>query len=274
MAYLSIHYLCVAFAARRADSGIRPAGQVARVTFRGFRNWRLPARPGPPARSPRPARRGQWRPGALRRARRAGFAPTGRRACSGSCGVPARRWPGRRRAGCRRGSPWSSWTRSRPPRRSSAASPPRPRTSSPGRPVARGLRRRGGARVHRAQGLLARLDDDRVGRHDREDLVGHLDGHLAAAGLLRLLVAGARDLARSAASPAVRRGPRRVRRGPRKRPSSRPRGPRAAGGATRRGAAPPASRPAGARPRPPGCRASRARRPARPGGRGRSSRAW
>ena len=67
------------------------------------------------------ARRDRRRPGAARRARRAGSVLPGRRACSGSCGVPARRRPGRRRAGCRRGSP--CWSRTR----SSASSPEAPR---------------------------------------------------------------------------------------------------------------------------------------------------
>ena len=152
----------------------------------------------------------------------------------------------------------------RPPRRS-LRRPPRPRLHRPLLP--RPCAAAGGPRVHRAQGLLAGLDDHRVGEDDVEHLIGDLDGHLAAARLFRLLVAGALRPSRRAACPSARRCPRQARRAPRRRPSSRPQGPRAAGGATRQAAARPAARPAAARPRRPGCRASRARRRARRGGR-------
>ena len=133
-------------------------------------------------------------------------------------------------------------------------------------------RSRRGARVHGTEGLLAGLHDDRVGEHEREHVAGHLDGRLAAAGLLRLLVACARDLRRAQFARSVRRRSRRATPGPRRRPSSRRSGRRAAGGASRREPAPPAGPPASAPLRRPGCRARRAPPPAPRGGRGRCRR--
>jgi len=64
-------------------------------------------------------------------------------------------------------------------------------------------RTRSGALVHGRQGGLPRRHQHRVDDDDGEGLVGDLEGHLAAAGLLRRLVAGAGDVRRAEQVPCL-----------------------------------------------------------------------